>query len=355
MAQQSDSSIKLRDVAKAAGVSQGTASNVFSKPQLVREEVRAHVLEVARQLGYPGPSITGRLLRQGKVNAVGVAAIEPISYFFQDPWARQLMAEISNICDARGAGVALVSALNDERLAWNIQSALVDGFILLCVEGGDRLVEVTRARHLPYVALAIGGADQSVPAIGVDNVGGARLAAEHLVGLGHRKLGVLATTFGENGMGLVDEAHVRGAMYSTSRDRALGYWQAVEAAGIERGSVPIYETREDEASTHAVMAEMFAARETPTAILAMSDKIAMHAVDWLFRNGRTVPGDVSMVGFDGVPEAAVATPKLTTIEQPMAEIARRAVDAALGGVQVEGRQVLQARLVVRESTAPPRS
>jgi DNA-binding LacI/PurR family transcriptional regulator len=355
VARQSDSSIKLRDVAKAAGVSQGTASNVFSKPELVRDEVREHVLSVAKGLGYAGPSITGRLLRQGKVNAVGVAAIEPISYFFEDLWARQLMAEISNICDARGAGVALVSARNDERLAWNIQSALVDGFILLCVEGGERLVDITRQRQLPYVALAIGADDSTIPAIGVDNVNGARMAAEHLIGLGHRRLAILATTLSDDHFGLVTEDYVRNATYSTSRDRALGYWQATEAAGIHRASVPIYETREDEASTHAVMAEMFAVAEPPTAILAMSDKIAMHGVDWLFRNGRTVPDDVSIIGFDGVPEGAVATPKLTTMEQPMAEIARRAVEAALGGTQVEGRQMLQTRLVIRETTAPPRA
>jgi DNA-binding LacI/PurR family transcriptional regulator len=341
-------------VAKAAGVSQGTASNVFSKPELVRDEVREHVLAVAKELGYAGPSVTGRLLRQGKVNAVGVAAIEPISYFFEDLWARQLMAEISNICDSRGAGVALVSARNDERLAWNIQSALVDGFILLCVEGGEKLVEVTRQRQLPYVALAIGTEDRTIPAIGVDNVGGARMAAEHLIGLGHRRFVILSTMIGDSGgPGRRAEDDVLGTIYSTSRDRALGYWQAMDKAGISRA--PVFDTREHAAGTEAVMAEIFAASEPPTAILAMSDKIAMYAVDWLFRNGRAVPGDVSVVGFDGVPEAAVATPKLTTIEQPMAEIARRAVDAALGGVQVEGRQVLQAQLVVRESTAPPRS
>jgi DNA-binding LacI/PurR family transcriptional regulator len=354
LARQTDSSIKLRDVAKAAGVSQGTASNVFSKPELVRDEVREHVLAVAKQLGYAGPSITGRLLRQGKVNAVGVAAIEPISYFFEDLWARQLMAEISNICDDRGAGVALVSARNDERLAWNIQSALVDGFILLCVEGGEKLVEVTRQRQLPYVALAIGAEDSTVPAIGVDNVGGARAAAEHLIGLGHRRFAILSTMIGDGGSeGRRSEAEVLATIYSTSRDRALGYWQAMEGAGIARA--PVVDTRETEAGTHAVMAEIFALHEPPTAILAMSDKIAMYAVDWLFRHGLTVPGHVSVVGFDGVPEAAVATPKLTTVEQPMEEIARLAVEAALGGEQMEGRKVLQARLVIRESTAAPRS
>lgn len=356
VAKRDGSGIKLRDVAKAAGVSQGTASNVFSKPELVREEVREHVKAVAKELGYAGPSITGRLLRQGKVNAVGVAAIEPLSYFFEDPWARQLMTEISDICDARGAGVALVSARSDERLDWNIQSALVDGFILLCVEGGERLVEITRQRQLPFVALAIGAAgDQEIPAIGVDNVTGARLAAEHIIGLGHRKLAILSAMLSDGNAGRVNEEYVQSATYSTSRDRARGYWQAMDAAGIERAGVPIFETREDEASTHAVMADMFAGKDQPTAILAMSDKIAMYGIDWLFRNGRTVPGDVSVIGFDGVPESAVSTPKLTTMEQPMRDIARRAVEATLGGKQVEGKQVLQARLVVRETTAPPRA
>lgn len=349
------SGIKLKDVAKAAGVSQGTASNVFSKPEVVREEVREHVLAVARELGYAGPSITGRLLRQGRVNAVGVAAIEPISYFFEDLWARQLMAQISDICDERGAGVALVSALSDERLDWNIQTALVDGFILLCVEGGERLVEITRQRQLPYVALAIGADDQTIPAIGVDNFAGARMAAEHVLGLGHRRVAILSTMLADNHSGRADQALVRRAFYSTSRDRALGYWAALEAAGIGVDSVPVFGTLEDEKSTHAAMVEIFAGKEQPTAILAMSDKIAMWAVDWLFRSGRNVPGDVSVVGFDGVPEAAVATPKLTTMAQPMTEIARLAVEAALDGKQVEGRRILPTELVVRESTAPPKA
>jgi DNA-binding LacI/PurR family transcriptional regulator len=327
---------------------------VFSKPELVREEVRERVLKVAAELGYAGPSITGRLLRQGKVNAVGVAAIEPLSYFFEDLWARQLLTHISEICDEQGAGVALVSALSGDRVDWNIQSAVVDGFILLCVEGGERLVEITRQRKLPYVALAIGAEDSTIPAIGVDNVHGARLAAEHLIELGHRRLAILSTQLDDDNVGRVSVAQMQAAKYSTSRDRAIGYWQAMQSAGIDTEGVPIFETQETIESTFACMEALFAVDERPTAVLAMSDKIAMYAVDWLFRNGMTVPGDVSVVGFDGVPEAAVATPKLTTLEQPLAEIAKLAVDAALGGVQVEGRRVLQGRLVVRESTAPPK-
>ncbi|WEJ34482.1 LacI family DNA-binding transcriptional regulator [Devosia sp. SD17-2] len=346
--------VRLRDVAREAGVSQGTASNVFNRPEVVRDEVRERVLQAADKLGYGGPSVTGRLLRAGRVNAVGVAAIEPLSYFFEDLWARHLLAEISDICDAQGAGVALVSALSEERVDWNIQSAVVDGFILLCVEGGERLVETTRARKLPYVALAIGAADTSIPAIGVDNVGGARQAAEHLIGLGHKRLAILSTQINDSHVGRASEAEMRAAKYSTTRDRAIGYWQAMTAARIEISSAPIMVTQEDAKSTNDTMAALFSGTERPTAILAMSDKIAMWAVDWLMRHGLNVPGDVSVVGFDGVPEAALATPKLTTVQQPMKAIARLAVEAALGGEQVEGRRVLETELVVRETTAPPR-
>ena len=85
--------VRLADIAKAAGVSHGTASNVFSRPEIVREEVRERVKAAAEAMGYGGPDPKGRLLRAGKVNAIGVATAEPLSYFFDDPFARVMMAE----------------------------------------------------------------------------------------------------------------------------------------------------------------------------------------------------------------------------------------------------------------------
>src|SRR3954465_4984393 len=106
-----------------------------------REEVRERVRAAAVRIGYGGPDPKGRLLRAGKVNAIGVATAEPLAYFFDDPFARVVMSGISQACDAPGAGISLVSAGNEETLAWNIQSALVDGFIVFCIEGGSRLIE----------------------------------------------------------------------------------------------------------------------------------------------------------------------------------------------------------------------
>ncbi|MFT4185024.1 MAG: LacI family DNA-binding transcriptional regulator [Rhizobium sp.] len=346
--------IRLADVAKAAGVSQGTASNVFNRPEVVREEVREHVLETAKRLGYAGPSLTGRLLRAGKVNAIGVAVVEPLAYFFDDPWARALLAAISQVCDASGTGLALVSAKDRQKLDWNIKSALVDGFILLCVEGGEKLVQLTRERQLPFIALALNDEDGSIPSISVDNLGGAAVAARHLAELGHRRFGILATELSDDHVGPVSVAGIGRAIYSTSRDRALGYWRALEAYGIRREDVPIYETTNDKPSVEAGLDHLFSAPEPPTAILAMSDNIALLAINWLRARGLSVPRDISVIGFDGVPEGGMVEPGLTTMAQPFAEIAQRAVQAVLNDIMPAERETIDVTLVVRGSTAAPK-
>ena len=200
---------RLSDVAERAGVSKATASNVFNRPQLVRAEVRERVLAAAEAIGYAGPDPMGRLLSAGKVNAIGVATAEPLGYFFEDPFARSMMKGITETCDANGIGISLISAASEDALAWSIKSAVVDGLILFCIEDTDRLVAAARERRLPFVTLAFGDTDDSVSVVGVDDVGGARLAAEHLTGLGHRRFAILSMEFGEEGSGRVSMERVR--------------------------------------------------------------------------------------------------------------------------------------------------
>jgi DNA-binding LacI/PurR family transcriptional regulator len=346
--------VKLADVAKAAGVSQGTASNAFSRPEVVREEVRERVLATAKTLGYTGPDPKGRLLRAGKVNAIGVATAEPLSYFFEDPFARVVMSGITEVCDAHGAGISLVSAANDEKLAWNIQSALVDGFILFCIEGGPRLVELTRERQLPFVALELGIEDPDISAIGVDNLAGARQAARHLADLGHRRYGVLAMPFFDDRSGPIPFAEVPTAIYSDSRSRVAGYFDVLRGRGIDTDSIPIYETKGEERTAREAVDYLLSLPEPPTAILSMSDRLALAAIERLRERGLRVPQDISVMGFDGIPEAAFSDPPLTTMAQPIAEIGRQAVKAILEDDGQVHRVTLPVELVVRASTASPR-
>lgn len=339
----------MADVAKAAGVSHGTASNVFSRPDIVREEVREKVHAAAEKLGYSGPSPLGRMLRAGKVNAIGVATAEPLAYFFEDPFARVVMQGISEVCDERGAGISLVSAVNSEQLAWNIHSAVVDGFIVFCLEGGSRLIELTRERRLPFVALDYGFEDPSVPTFGIDDRQGAALAARHLVELGHKRFGVLSLQADDHPKGPSSLPRLTGGVYSGTRDRITGYFDELSKAGIDVADVPIFETENDRATTFAGLDYLFSQDPGITALLSMSDRMALDALAWLKAKGRRVPDDVSIVGFDGVPESLSSLPPLTTIVQPIVELGRKAAQSVLDGETSSGE--LSVTLAVRGSTA----
>jgi DNA-binding LacI/PurR family transcriptional regulator len=345
--------IKLADVARAAGVSQGTASNVFSRPEIVRPEVRRRVEESARQLGYGGPDPKGRLLRAGKVNAIGVVVMDKLTYFFSDPFNREFMRGLSEVCDARGAGIALVSAVDEASAAWNINSAVVDGFIVQCIEAGDRLIELTKRRKLPFVAVDI-DAGPEASSILTDDRGGARMAAEHLLGLGHRHFGILSLEItGDGHTGRVDRLRREAAKYGATRDRLLGYEDAFNAAGIAIDEVPIIESFNDPEGAAAGAAALLDSAPGMTAVLAMSDVLALAMLSGARKRGVRVPEELSIVGFDDVPEAAAAEPPLTTIFQPILEKGR------LAGRMIFDRgpprkEVLPVKLVLRGTTAPPR-
>jgi DNA-binding LacI/PurR family transcriptional regulator len=343
---------RIGDVAEAAGVSKATVSNVFNRPEVVREEVRARVLEVAAEIGYRGPDPKGRMLSAGKVNAIGVATVEPLATFFEDPYARRMMAAISVACEAKGAGISLVSAASEKELAWDMRSALVDGFVLFCLEDAGALIEASRERRLPFVALAFGEDDEGVSVVAVDDVAGGRIAARHLAELGHRRIGVLAMPFSEGGSGRATPERIAGAHYAASAARLKGYAEALAAFGIDAAAMPVFEVGED-ADAGPALEELLAGPERPTAILAQSDRIALAALRWLRGRGIAVPGEVSVIGFDGVPEGEDSAPPLTTVAQPIAEIGRRAVAAILDHGDEVRRERLDATLVVRGSTAPP--
>ena len=345
--------VKLADVARAAGVSQGTASNVFSRPEIVRPEVRQRVEASARKLGYSGPDPKGRLLRGGKVNAIGVVVSEKLTDFFDDPYNREFMAGIAEVCDERGAGVSLISAADERAVAWSIESAVVDGFVLQCVEDGSRLIDLARRRKLPFVAIDSDAAPD-MSSLNVDHRAGARLAAEHLLKLGHRKFGVLSLEVMCDGkVGRVERARRLAAEDSVSRDRFRGYEDAFVAAGISIDDVPIMESANDREAGAAMAAALLDAAPDITAVLAMSDILALSVMTVAKERGLVVPRDLSVVGFDDIAEAAAASPPLTTINQPIVEKGRRAAHLIFDR-GAPRKEVLPVELVVRGSTASPR-
>ena len=294
---------KLADVAKAAGVSQGTASNVFSRPELCGRRCRARVEECARQLNYSGPDPKGRLLRAGKVNAIGVVMNERLAVVFNDPGTLLTLSGVAEVCDAKGAGMALVSGYpEDETPAWSIKTALVDGFIVFSLEDDNPLIREARQRKLPFVAVDF-DAGPDIPSVRVDDRAGCRAAAEHLLALGHRRLAVLSLELsGDGHFGVVDPARRRTARYTVTRDRLSGYGDALAGAGIDIDAVPILEVLNDRKAAAEATAGLLAAHPETTAILVMTDLMALGVLDHAKTAGIAVPEQLSVVGFDGIPE-----------------------------------------------------
>lgn len=352
---QQTKTVKLADVARAAGVSQGTVSNVFNRPGLVSEQLRERVEEAARSLGYRGPDPRGRLLRAGRVNAIGVVTMGPLNIFFDDQYTRLFLGGVAKACQARGAGISLVSAMDDEIAAWNLRTALVDGFILNCLTEGSTLVELAIKRGLPFVAVDFPvGPDLDI--VKIDDYKGASEAARHLIGLGHKHLAVITyETEKDLRLGFVDDDRADHSPFEVVRRRLQGYRDSFRAAGLP--PQPVYETGSDFEGVVTGVEAILAAHPETTAFICTSDRVAIYVMTHLQSKGYTIPDDFSVVGFDAIEEAANFCPPLTTIHQPGAQKGEAAVELILGEKPegAGGRVIeLPIELVIGESTAAPR-
>ena len=180
---------RLIDVANAAGVSRGTASNVFNNPAMVRAELRERVLAAARQLGYLGPDPKARLMRSGKVNVIGVMAPAQwgVTNSLRNPVYAQFLLGVAEACDEVGASLLVVP---DDPANGGIRTSLVDGFIFGRVEHLD-LLKLAKLRNLPFAVVDF-DAGPDINAVRVDARSGAYDAAKHLLELGHRRFGILS-------------------------------------------------------------------------------------------------------------------------------------------------------------------
>jgi DNA-binding LacI/PurR family transcriptional regulator len=291
---------------------------------------------------------------------VGVVYADPLSYAFADPAAVMFLEGVSRAAEEAGLGLLLVPApLREARNPRAVGEAAVDGFVIYCLAEDDPLVDMALERHLP-VALVEQPPREGVPSVETDDVGGARAAAEHLLGLGHERLGVVSFELGRDASGgLAGLERQLEATYRPSRLRLEGYRAAVEEAGLSWESVPVYEATGTTPEQGGIAAEVLLSREPrPTAILALSDQLALGVFEAAKRMGLSVPGDLSIVGFDDVPEASRTEPPLTTVYQPHVEkglMAGRMLVAQLDGEEPRSPAPLPTRLVVRGSTAPPKT
>ncbi len=352
--------VTIREVAAELGVAPSTVSNAYNRPDQLSPELRERVFEVARRLGYAGPDPMGRGLRRGRAGAVGVLYTDRLSYAFADPAAVMFFEGVSQATEEAGLGLLLIPGRSlGERDVSAVREAVVDGFVVWCMAAEDPLVGAAFERRLPVV-LVDQPPVEGIPSVGVDDEGAAREAAEHLTGLGHRRVAVVSFEFTPRTRGGFRRLDRREeAAFRPSRLRLAGYAAALEEAGVDPSGVPVYECPENTIEEGRRAARALLTREPrPTALLAMSDQLAFGAIEAARELGLPVPQDLSVVGFDDVPAAARSAPPLTTVRQPHVEKGRRAGEmliALLAGGETAGTVLLPTRLVVRGSTAGPPS
>jgi DNA-binding LacI/PurR family transcriptional regulator len=345
--------VTLATVAEALGVSRTTVSNAYSRPDQLSPELRRRVLETARKLGYHGPDPLGRMLRRGTTGALGVIFDEPLQYAFSDPAAILFLQGIAAASERVGASVLVIPRSTAITGHGVIRNALVDGFVVECDAVGDERIAVLEERGLPFV-MVDAPVHPAAPWVGIDDCGAARAAAEHLLALGHREIGVVSLPLAPDGFqGRAGLARQESARYGVSRDRLAGYRDALEAAGIEWGGVAVEERWPNGFDSGARSgAALLDRADRPTAILAMSDELALGVLHATGERGIEVPRELSIVGFDDTPSAGRAQPPLTTVRQPLEEKGAVAARLLLESSPAETRVELPAELVVRASTGP---
>jgi DNA-binding LacI/PurR family transcriptional regulator len=350
----------IKTVAAAAGVSTATVSNAFNRPDQLSAEVRERVFQVAREIGYSGANPVARNLRRMSTNTVGFVYSESLEFGLNDPASQQFLQGIAKALENRGLALLLLpysASANSE----TVRNAAVDGIILYCPPINTPLVQLVKDRRLPAVFVDYPNRSDCTT-VRVRDRSGAQALAEHLIQLGHKRFGLISSRLTEDFReGFIDWDRLQRDFYYPEGERLIGYRQAFEAANIDLNrQVRIFECKHSATSFgKRAIAAFLAAEFKPTAVIAVSDMLAIGAIEQLKASGFKVPTDVSVAGFDDVPEASRIDPSLTTVRQDSEEKGRRAAKFLLemldGPVDESRHTVLQTQLIVRKSTGARRT
>jgi LacI family transcriptional regulator len=330
--------ITITRIAREAGVSVPTVSRVLNGRADVAPGTRERIEELLRRHGYQR--------RAGRTRG-SAGLIDLVFNDLDSPWAVEIIRGVEDV--AHGAGVGTVVSAIHRRSAstrqWmrNLQARATDGVILVASDVQSPLYADLRRLNIPTVVVDPAGVPaHDVPTVGAANWSGGLAATEYLLSLGHRRIGFIAGP----------------RQLLCSRTRLDGYRSALEAAGIPVADELIRPGDFYHESGFTCGAELLGLDSPPTAVFAASDQMAFGVYEAVRQRGLRVPDDMSIVGFDDLPEARWSSPPLTTVRQPLSEmgmLAARTVLRLAQGEQTESlRLELATQLVLRDSTAPVR-
>ena len=330
----------LEEVASKAGVSRATVSRVVNGSPKVSPTIRGNVEAAIAALGYV-PNRAARSLVTKRSGSIAVVIAEPAGRLFTDPFFPRLLRGISTALSAKDLQLVLLmpaSPAETERTADYLAAGHVDGALLVSLHGDDPLPERMRRAGVPFVHGGRPVRGTSTSLVDVDNRGGARTAVEHLIANGRRTI-----------------AHIAGpADMGAGVDRLAGYRDALTEAGLpfdERLVATADFTRE---GGTAAMERLLKTRPDIDAVFAASDMMAAGALSVLDANGRRVPDDVALVGYDDSPIALSVRPQLTSVRQPIEEMGHemaRVLIAAVDEDQPVQRRVILATELIRRASS----
>jgi len=325
----------MADVAKHAGVSHQTVSRVLNDSPLVREATRARVHAAIEELGYRR-NMAARMLATNRSARIGMISAHLVLY-----GPSMISAAVQDAGHEAGYDVSLVglSEFSVESLHNAVDRLLDQAVEALVVAVAQRdALAATRDLRLSIPVVVAQGVSAGQPmAAGVDQHAGARDATDHLLELGHRRV-----------------AHVTGPMDWVEAEQRRAGWRAAQAG---RGLLPGPELTGDWSARSGYEAGLQIAEDHDvTAVFVANDAMALGVLKALHQRGRRVPVDVSVIGFDDVPESAYFWPALTTVNQDFATLGRRAVELTLRALEGEAdpvSELVPPQVVVRESTGRP--
>jgi LacI family transcriptional regulator len=333
----------LEEVARLAGVSRSTVSRVINDQPHVRPGTREQVWQAIRKSGYQ-PHAVARSLVTNRTQIVGMVIPEAVTTLFTDPFFSILLRGATNACNAHRYQLMLslfaASADQQERYQNLLGNGYLDGVIVASASLDDPLISNLLHDRVPFVSVGR-HPNRQVHFVDVDNFGGTRMAVEHLIRLGHRRIATIT--------GRLDTTH--------GQDRLEGYRQAMQAHGIPVEEGLITEGDFTESSGMVGMQRLLPA--SPSAVFVASDMMAIGALKALRQAGREVPQDIALVSFDDIPVASAIEPGLTTVRQPIERMGSMAVEVLLSLVEgspeeaLVHRIVLPTELVIRNSCGSP--
>lgn len=329
----------IYEVAREAGVSTATVSRVINDRRHVRESTRLKVEEAMDRLGYIA-NRQARGLAGGRSRVIGLLVHEVGSSYFT-----QVIRGIDTAVAGIGYDLMLYTSHArveaEARHALELATGPVDGVIFVLAVDPAKYVETLRQRGMPFVMLDHSHELSGTTFVSAANRSGTREALEHLIGLGHRRIGFIT---GKPGV-------------SSARERLAGYRDALRDADIPYRHELVVTGDFLEERGYQATEQLLKLEQPPTAVFTSADTAAFGAIKAARAAGLHVPDDISIVGFDDIPEASLVMPPLTTVRQPLMEMGATAVRLLQRLMDEPAatprRTELETELVVRGSTAPP--